>query len=168
MLELKKQHPQITLECAIPYERQAVRWPEALRNRYFSIAERCDKETMLQTHYTQDCLRNRKVGLDSAAGYLGSAIKGASLRWQRGFFFFVTSQTPLSRLTPTAPLREGSRKPLPPNAQPCLLCIKVHARNVVEFGVAPHLHWVTDWGPYGRGSVGDLAERLKTFCARRQ
>ena len=43
----------------IQYERQAVRWPEALRNRYFSIAERCDKETMLQTHYTQDCLRNR-------------------------------------------------------------------------------------------------------------
>ena len=66
------------------------------------------------------------------------------------------------------PLREGSRKLLPPNAQPCLLCIKVHARNVVEFGVAPHLHWVTDWGPYGRGSVGDLAERLKTFCTRRQ
>ena len=59
VLELKKQYPQITLECAIPYERQAVRWPEALRNRYFSIAERCDKETMLQTHYTQDCLRNR-------------------------------------------------------------------------------------------------------------
>ncbi len=40
VLELKKQYPQITLECAIPYERQAVRWPEALRNRYFSIAER--------------------------------------------------------------------------------------------------------------------------------
>ena len=43
----------------IQYERQAVRWPEALRNRYFSIAERCDKETMLQTHYTQDCLWKR-------------------------------------------------------------------------------------------------------------
>ena len=25
----------------------------------FSIAGHCDKETMLQTHYTQDCLRNR-------------------------------------------------------------------------------------------------------------
>ena len=59
VLELKKQYPQITLECAIPYERQAVRWPEALRNRYFSIAEHCDKETMLQTHYTQDCLWKR-------------------------------------------------------------------------------------------------------------
>ena len=59
VLELKKQYPQITLECAIPYERQAVRWPEALRDRYFSIAEHCDQETMLQTHYTQDCLWKR-------------------------------------------------------------------------------------------------------------
>ena len=59
VLELKKQDPQITLECAIPYERQAVRWPEALRNRYFSIAERCDRETMLQRQYTPDCLRKR-------------------------------------------------------------------------------------------------------------
>ena len=39
VLELKEQYPQITLECAIPYERQAVRWPAALRERYFSIAE---------------------------------------------------------------------------------------------------------------------------------
>ena len=59
VLELKENHPQITLECAIPYERQAARWLEALRNRYFSIAERCDKETMLQTHYTRDCLMKR-------------------------------------------------------------------------------------------------------------
>ena len=59
VLELKKRYPQITLECAIPYERQAVRWPEALRNRYFSIAERCDQETMLQRQYTPDCLRKR-------------------------------------------------------------------------------------------------------------
>ena len=59
VLELKEKYPQITLECAIPYERQAVRWPEALRDRYFSIAEHCDQETMLQTHYTQDCLWNR-------------------------------------------------------------------------------------------------------------
>ena len=59
VLELKKQDPQITLECAIPYERQAVRWPEALRNRYFSIAGRCDQETMLQRQYTPDCLRKR-------------------------------------------------------------------------------------------------------------
>ncbi len=64
----------------------------------FSIAGHCDQETMLQRQYTPDCLRNRKVGLDSAAGYLGSAIKEASLRWQRGSFFFDRAATPLSQL----------------------------------------------------------------------
>ena len=59
VLDLKQTYPYITLECAIPYERQAVRWPEALRNRYFSITERCDQETMLQRQYTPDCLRKR-------------------------------------------------------------------------------------------------------------
>ena len=59
VLELKKQDPQITLECAIPYERQAAYWSEPLRKRYFSIAERCDQETMLQRQYTPDCLRKR-------------------------------------------------------------------------------------------------------------
>ena len=59
VLALKEKYPQITLECAIPYERQAVRWPEALRNRYFSIAEQCDQETMLQRQYTPDCLQKR-------------------------------------------------------------------------------------------------------------
>ena len=61
VLDLKQTYPYITLECAIPYERQAAYWSEPLRNRYFSIAERCDQETMLQTHYTPDCLwkRNR-------------------------------------------------------------------------------------------------------------
>ena len=59
VLELKEQSPQITLECAIPYERQAVRWPAALRERYFSIASKCDKETMLQRQYTRDCMKKR-------------------------------------------------------------------------------------------------------------
>ena len=39
VLALKEKYPQITLECAIPYERQAAYWSESLRDRYFSIAE---------------------------------------------------------------------------------------------------------------------------------
>lgn len=57
VLELKSQFPKIELECVIPFETQAAEWPEPLRDRYFSIASRCDKETMLQTHYTTDCMQ---------------------------------------------------------------------------------------------------------------
>ena len=59
VLDLKSQFPFITLECAIPCETQAAKWSERYRNRYFAIVERCDKETLLQTHYTPDCMKKR-------------------------------------------------------------------------------------------------------------
>ncbi|MFA9422657.1 MAG: SLOG family protein [Sedimentibacter sp.] len=58
VLELKKQYPHITLECAIPYERQAENWTEAQRNKYFSIIKDCDKETLLQFQGTNDSIQN--------------------------------------------------------------------------------------------------------------
>lgn len=59
VLDLKAKYPHITLEAAIPCETQAVKWSEPLRERYFKIAEQCDKETMLQKQYTPDCMQKR-------------------------------------------------------------------------------------------------------------
>ena len=59
VLDLKSQFPFITLECAIPCETQAAKWSERYRNRYFGIVERCDKETMIQRHYSSDCMQKR-------------------------------------------------------------------------------------------------------------
>ncbi len=59
VLDLKKDYPYVTLECALPCETQAARWSESYRNRYFSIIEKSDKETLLQTHYTNDCMMKR-------------------------------------------------------------------------------------------------------------
>lgn len=59
VLQLKEIYPYITLEAAIPCETQASRWSEPLRDRYYRIAELCDKETMLQTRYTPDCMQKR-------------------------------------------------------------------------------------------------------------
>lgn len=59
VLKLKEIYPTITLECAIPCELQPAKWPEGFRNRYFEIAAKCDKETMLQTKYTSDCMQKR-------------------------------------------------------------------------------------------------------------
>ena len=56
VLELKKTYPDITLESAIPCETQAAKWNAAMRERYHGIAAQCDKETLLQTHYTPDCM----------------------------------------------------------------------------------------------------------------
>lgn len=59
VLSLKETHPDLTLECVIPYETQAAVWPESLRNRYFSIISLCDQESMLQSQYTPDCMTKR-------------------------------------------------------------------------------------------------------------
>ena len=59
VLDLKVNYPGLQLECAIPYEEQAMRWTNALRERYYDIASKCDKETMLQTHYSSGCFQRR-------------------------------------------------------------------------------------------------------------
>ena len=55
VLELKEKYD-IILECALPCETQANNWCEKDRDKYFSIIEKCDKFTLLQTHYTRDCV----------------------------------------------------------------------------------------------------------------
>lgn len=59
VLELKESYPQITLEIALPCETQAARWSVEQRERYFIIASRCDKDTLLQTEYTKGCMQRR-------------------------------------------------------------------------------------------------------------
>lgn len=57
ILELRKKYRQISLECAVPYEEQAVRWAVELRETYYDILAGCDKLTQLQTSYTRDCFK---------------------------------------------------------------------------------------------------------------
>lgn len=57
VLGLKASYEGIILESAIPCETQAAKWTEEQRDRYYEIASKCDKETMIQRPYTADCMR---------------------------------------------------------------------------------------------------------------
>lgn len=70
VLDLKTDYPDITLESAIPCETQAIKWTVAQREQYYEIAARCDKETMLQTHYTPDCMDKRNRYMVDHADYI--------------------------------------------------------------------------------------------------
>ena len=59
VLGLKSSYEGIVLESAIPCETQAAKWTEEQRDRYFDIASKCDKETLIQHHYTPDCMHKR-------------------------------------------------------------------------------------------------------------
>ena len=62
-LDLRDRRPGVTVEAVIPCEEQAARWREADRERYFSLVERCDYETLIQRRYDQGCMlrRNRHM-----------------------------------------------------------------------------------------------------------
>ena len=70
VLDLKKSYSGITLESAIPCENQAEKWTEEQRDRYFDIAAKCDKETLIQHHYTADCMHKRNRYMVDQADFI--------------------------------------------------------------------------------------------------
>ena len=59
VLALRERHSEVTLEAAIPCPTQADGWSAAQRERYHRILEQCDYETMVQEHYTRECMQRR-------------------------------------------------------------------------------------------------------------
>lgn len=70
VLELKETHPQVTLECAIPYEEQAARWTVPHRERYYDIIVRSDYENQLQGYYTSDCMKKQSHYMVEKSGHV--------------------------------------------------------------------------------------------------
>ena len=76
VLDLKSKYPHITLDSAIPCETQAIKWSVASRERYYNIAAKCDKETMLQREYTPDCMDKRNRYMVDHADYILAVWNG--------------------------------------------------------------------------------------------
>lgn len=92
VLALRKRHPEVRLEAAIPCEEQAARWSDGERERYFSLVEQCDVETMVQPHYDRGCmLRRDRYMVDHAEriiavydGTLGGTMYTVTYALKRG------------------------------------------------------------------------------------
>jgi len=59
VLALRDSHPDVELEAVIPCGSQPDRWNLAQRQRYNGLLDRCDRVTVLQIHYTPDCMLKR-------------------------------------------------------------------------------------------------------------
>ena len=59
VLALREDHPDITLEAAVPFAGQAEHWGAAQRQRYEALLVRCDTVTVLQEHYSPGCMMKR-------------------------------------------------------------------------------------------------------------
>ena len=92
VLELRERRSGVTLEAVIPCEEQAAHWRERERERYFTLVERCDCETMVQRHYDKGCmLRRNRYLVDHAArliavynGMLGGTMYTISHAMKQG------------------------------------------------------------------------------------
>ena len=59
VIALREAHGDVILEAAIPFGDQPGRWNEEQRRRYNRLIDAADKLTVLQVHYTSDCMQRR-------------------------------------------------------------------------------------------------------------
>lgn len=77
VIRLREEHPDVTLEAAIPCEGQSGRWSAAQRKRYDRIAAECDYRTVIQREYTPDCMLRRNRYMADASAVLIAAYNGS-------------------------------------------------------------------------------------------
>ena len=73
---LRLQHPEVTIEAAIPYSGQADRWRPELRERYAYDLRQCDYQTLVQETYTPGCMMRRNRYMVDASRILIAAFDG--------------------------------------------------------------------------------------------
>ncbi len=78
VLQLRRQHPEITLEAAVPYEGQARTWPSEQKVRWDYLYDACDYQTIVSHSYTPDCMMRRNRYMVDNSAVLIAAYSGAS------------------------------------------------------------------------------------------
>jgi len=78
VIALRRLHPDITLEAAVPYDGQEAKWSAALKARYNRIITDCDSVTLLQDTYTPDCMMKRNKYMVDHSSVLVACYDGQS------------------------------------------------------------------------------------------
>lgn len=78
VLRLKKEHPEITLEAAIPCRTQADGWNSESRLRYEELLSHCTHITVLQETYAPGCMQRRNQYMISRSSVLVAVYNGSS------------------------------------------------------------------------------------------
>ena len=76
VLELRQQHPDVTLEAAIPFGDQPGKWGAEQRQRYNRLIDSADKVTVLQYTYSRDCMMQRNRYMVDHASLLVACFDG--------------------------------------------------------------------------------------------
>ena len=76
VLTLREEHPDVTLEAAIPCEVLSARWTAAQRRRYDRLVRVCDYLTVIRKDYSPECMLLRNRYMVDASAVLIAAYNG--------------------------------------------------------------------------------------------
>ena len=76
VLELRQQHPDVTLEAAIPFGDQPGKWGAEQRQRYNRLIDSADQVTVPQYTYSRDCMMQRNRYMVDHASLLVACFDG--------------------------------------------------------------------------------------------
>jgi len=77
VIALREEKADVTLEAAVPYEGQSDHWRDRDRERYNRLTEACDFLTVVQSHYSPDCMARRNRYMVDNSGVLLAAYNGS-------------------------------------------------------------------------------------------
>ena len=78
VMALRREHPEIRMEAAIPFAGQADRWPASQKDRYDRLVSACDEVTLLGEEYTPQCMMRRNKYMVDHADILIACYSGQS------------------------------------------------------------------------------------------
>ena len=78
-LELREEkYPELEVEAAVPFPGQADRWSAGHRERYQSLLDRCDWETLVQHRYGPGCMMRRNRYMVDHSSLVIAVFDGSS------------------------------------------------------------------------------------------
>ena len=76
--------PDIRLHCLIPYEEQAAKWPECVREVYYTVLEEATDVTFIHRHYKEDCLLEaRQMAMEQCGNIFALMVYGKEREFVR-------------------------------------------------------------------------------------
>ena len=78
VLSMKAEHPDITLEAAIPCDSQSAKWNRKQKEHYSDLVSRCDIVTYVSHTYTPDCMMRRNEYMIDSSSLLLACFNGKS------------------------------------------------------------------------------------------
>ena len=100
VLDLRSEHPEVTLEAAIPCAEQSAAWSAAHRVRWQEITDRCDKRTVLQPFYTPDCMLRRNRYMVDHSSLVIAVYDGSNGGTRRTLEYALISKVPFVDIDP--------------------------------------------------------------------